>query len=106
MGAGRMSHRVTFQRPVEADDGGGGFERTWTDHVTVWADYRPERGRERVAADRVQAQVAGTLTIRASAVVDEIDPAWSVAIEGERHDIRSVTTQRHGRIEFVVERSA
>lgn len=34
--AGEMRHLVQVQRPSYVDDGSGGQETTWADHVQVW----------------------------------------------------------------------
>jgi SPP1 family predicted phage head-tail adaptor len=57
-----MRHRVTIQRPV-ADPAWGGTT-TWQDHATVWAAIEPLSGREFFAAQQVQSETTGKITIR------------------------------------------
>ena len=34
---GALRHRLMIQAPVDADDGAGGFRRTWRDIAPAWA---------------------------------------------------------------------
>ena len=46
MNAGRMRHRITFQRPTEEKDRLSGYKDDWFDVATVWAQVSPVSGRE------------------------------------------------------------
>ncbi|MFX4223539.1 MAG: phage head closure protein [Thalassobaculum sp.] len=69
--AGDLTERVTFQRQVRVDDGGGGTEVTWQNVVTVDAQVRPLSGRERLQADQLQASANYRMTIRRRTDLDE-----------------------------------
>lgn len=62
--AGPMDRRVRFERRAEVADGAGNTRGEWRAIATRWASYRPEFGREAVAAGRLQSTRAGTLTVR------------------------------------------
>lgn len=46
MQAGRMKHRITFQRDDGTADVIGGNAATWTTHMSVWAEMIPQTSRE------------------------------------------------------------
>lgn len=63
--AGRLNTRVRFERyGVAGDDGYGNVIEAWAALIERWAGFRPEFGREAVAAGRLQSTRAGTLTVR------------------------------------------
>ena len=67
--AGAYTHRVRLERRVPgAGDGYGNVLEAWAAVATVWARWRPEYGREALAAGRVEASRAGVVGLRASAV--------------------------------------
>ncbi len=79
--AGHLKDRVTFTRRQSASDGFGGTVPGdgWaaiSGLSRVSAGFRPEFGREQVAAGRMTAMLRGTITVRrsaASAGVTEAD---------------------------------
>jgi SPP1 family predicted phage head-tail adaptor len=62
--SGELTRRVTIQSPSDADDGGGGSERTWTTVATVWAKIEPGTGREFLAAQQLTPELSHLITIR------------------------------------------
>lgn len=66
--AGVLEQRVRFERQVVgADDGfGNTLPGTWTALFTCWASFRPENGRERLEAGRLEATMRGILRVRRS----------------------------------------
>ena len=106
MPAGPMRKRVTFERELRTTDEGGGSALDWAEATTVWAQFVPERGAERVAAGRLAAPQAGTLRVRSSSLVRNITMAHRVTIDGVAHQIRGMGNpdQKNRFIEFTVER--
>lgn len=106
MAAGPLRDRVTFQRATRTPDGAGGAALAWTDEVTVWGGFRPQRGRETLEVGRLESAVAGVLTVRSSPDTREITAADRVQIDGESYQIRTITNpdRRNKMLEFVVER--
>lgn len=104
--AGRARDRVTFQVETQTDDGGGGYALAWVDALTVSGEYRPERGRERVEAGRLETSMAGTLRVRWSSESRAITTAHRVLIDGEAYQIRSIENEdrRNRDLVMVVER--
>lgn len=93
MPAGRLRNRVTFQRATQTPDGGGGYSIAWGTDLQLWADFRPERGAERIEAGRVTAPLSGTLRIRWSPTATLIHAGDRVTIEGETWNIRSIADE-------------
>ena len=104
--AGALNKRVTFQVESVTDDGGGGGALSWTDVVTVWGGFQPERGRERLQAGRLESAVAGVLRVRSSSATRALTAAHRVLIDGLAYQIRSITNpdQRNAYLEMTVER--
>lgn len=97
--AGQFRDRVTFQQSVDVPDGGGGVAITWQTVAVVWGHYMPQRGRERVAAGRMEAAVEGVLHVRGSPETSAITAAHRAVIDGAAYNIRSVTNpDRRGQI--------
>lgn len=106
MRAGLLRDRVAFQRQAEEGDDGGGQAVAWSTQFTVWGGFRPERGRERLEADRLESAVAGVLTVRSSSQTGQVTAEWRAVIDGEPYQIRAITNpDRRGRfLEMTVER--
>lgn len=104
--AGTLNKRVTFQRRVVTDDGGGGHSREWSNLVEVWGGFSPERGSERLEAGRLQGSLFGVLRVRSSATTRTVTVDDRVMIDGVAHQIRSVanTDQRNRMLDILVER--
>ena len=67
MKPGKLDQRITFQEEVETPDTMGGASLSWEDvsnNAKVWANVRALRGRERVGADRIEAEAGYLFTIR------------------------------------------
>lgn len=109
MRAGRLNKKVTFQRSSSVSDGGGGGAVSWaniTGLVRVSASYTPERGRERIEADRLEAASAGVLRMRSFELSRTITELDRVLIDDIPHQIRSVINpdQKNAELEMTVER--
>lgn len=94
--AGALSHRVRFERRDETgDDGFGNVLKEWATLCDRWAAYRPEFGREAVAAGRQNSTRVGTVTVRRDTLTATITAADRlVFVAGPNRDavtqIRSV----------------
>ncbi len=77
--AGRLISRVRFEvRGEDADDGLGNVHEQWTPVAVRWAEWRPQYGREAVAAGRLEATRPGVLTIRRDATTAALTAAHRV----------------------------
>lgn len=108
-----MNKVVTFQRDTGALGVGGSKTRHWTDLPgleRVPAEYRPQRGRERVQAGRLEASTVGYLTLQSCAAVRGLTPADIVIVHEQSgdvpHRIYSIENpdQLGGDFELVVEK--
>lgn len=106
MPAGSLRKRLTFETEGETPDGGGGYVAGWSTIATVWGSFRPERGRERLEAGRLEGAVAGVVRVRSSATTRTITEKDRVTFGGDSYQIRSLTNpdQRNKFLEFLVEK--
>lgn len=89
--AGKLRHRVTFQRfggtqddfgdPLQADDA------NWTNVATMWAAINPISGREFYAAEQSQSEVSHKISCRYRA---GLDTAMRIACGARRFRIISI----------------
>jgi len=103
--AGGLNKRARFEALVRTPDGGGGYDEAWVPLVTAWAQFSPERARERVQAGRIESAFAGVLRIRSSAAARQITQQHRVVLDGVTYDIKSVANpdQRNDMIEMSIE---
>ncbi len=108
-GAGALNKRVTFQEESKTPDGMGGNAVGWANVLTVWGEFVPERGAERVEAGRLNEAAMGILRIRSSAASRVIGPSHRVLIPISpgnivAHQVRSIADPDNQFLEIVVER--
>lgn len=113
LSAGQRNNRVRFERrPAQDDDGFGNTLGPWDEVVTCWAGFRPQFGRERLAAGALESGLTGTLTVlrfTATAGLTEADRAIFAAgpYAGRTCQIRSVVpTPDNREIELLLEEAA
>lgn len=85
--AGRLNQRVILQRKSVVRDDMGGETVTWTDAATVWAEIRPLRGRDLVAAQQAQSEVTARITVRRR---PDVQADWRVKHGDDIYDIFAV----------------
>ena len=105
MDAFRNKRRVTFQALQRIPDGAGGWSEDWTASLTVWGQYSPERGRERIQHGRLASTLAGVLRIRSSTDARQITTEHRVLVNNIAYNIRSIANpdQRDDMIELTIE---
>lgn len=103
--AGLLNKRARFERLERVPSGAGGYSEQWVEHATVWAQFSPERGRERVQQGRIASAFAGVLRIRSSVTARAITQAHRVVLDGVTYNIRSIANpdQRGDMLEMVIE---
>jgi head-tail adaptor len=87
---GSMSKLATFKRDTGAVGPGGSKIRNWTDVpglVRVPIEYKPQRGRERVAAGRLEAAALAFITIQDCNAVRDLTPADVVVVHEQSGDV-------------------
>jgi SPP1 family predicted phage head-tail adaptor len=60
----RLRQRLTLQDEVRAEDGAGGYTRSWQSIADLWAEIVPISGRERLFADQLQSEVTHKILLR------------------------------------------
>ena len=111
LGSGQRPFRVRFERRVRGVDDGAGNElpAAWTPLLTCWAGFKPQFGREQLAAGRLESTLKGVLTVLAFAgtkAVTAADRAVFVTgpYAGKECQIRSIVATTDAReIEFTLE---
>lgn len=108
MRAGRLRARCIFESERRVSDGAGGAEAgTWRTIMECRGDYLPEPGREAIAAGHVTGSNMGTLRVRSSSKLTDLDTSARVLIDDVIHNIRSGPIdpdQRRRTFEFIVEK--
>lgn len=91
MRIGKFRKRVRFEAETKTSDGAGGNTRSWVTIATVWCEYAPERGTERMERGHLEAVNNGILRVRYSDDIAGIVLQSSRAvIEGAIHQIVSI----------------
>lgn len=102
MRAGRLSHRIKFQRRQAGDDSFGSPNGEWQDLAECWAAVEPLTGREYFAAQQVQADTAVRITIRYQTSLSGLTTKDRVVFGNRTFDIRSVIDVRERHTELQV----
>jgi SPP1 family predicted phage head-tail adaptor len=68
---GALRDRITIEREVSTDMGGGGSEVGWSQLAQVWAQILPVSGREQIQAAAVTASALYRITVRWRSDVNE-----------------------------------
>jgi len=110
---GSMNKLATFMRDTGAVGPGGSKARNWTPLpglARVPIEYKPQRGRERVAAGRLESAALAYITIQDCAAVRDLTAADIVVVHEQSgdvpHRIYSLDNpdQRSRDVEIVAER--
>lgn len=110
--AGRLTERVRFERQATGDDGHGNALSSWAAIAglsVISAAFRPQFGNESLQADRLEATMRGTLTVRRSVATAGVTAADRVVFlntpyAGVTCQIRAIVpTPDRALIEFVLE---
>jgi len=89
LSAGRLTQRVVLQSKSVVRDAMGGETITWVDAATVWAEIRPLRGRDLVAAQQAASEVTARITVRYRT---DVQADWRVKHGSDLYDILAVVT--------------
>lgn len=85
--AGMLNQRITVQGVVRISDGGGGYEETWANIVTCWAQVQPLAGLERLTAAQQESTTDYRVTIRwREGLTAEMRVLW----RGYRLDVNAI----------------
>lgn len=89
MRAGTLNKRATFQTLVRVPDNSGGFSKTWTNYIAVWAAFTPDRAKSKIQQGRIADNQAGVLQIRSSAQSRAIDDTYRVILNGVTYTVQA-----------------
>lgn len=107
MGAGQLRDRVTFQREGAGTNHlGSTGDGTWSDLLTVWGGFKPDRGNEVPEGGGLAPQVSGKLTVRQSTETLAVLETDRVMIRDKAYQIRAIfdPTGMRKFLEMTVER--
>jgi head-tail adaptor len=99
--AGSLDERVQFEAraPIAPDAWGHAQAESWSVLFSRWARFRPEFGREQIAAGRMESTRSGVLTVRADSQTRTLTADHRATFltgpnAGARAQIRSVIAMR------------
>lgn len=75
MDAGKLRDRITIKRETNTPDGTGGYDRSWAELATVWANVTSLNGREAVLGQVLQGVSTFQLVVRHRT---DIEPAMQI----------------------------
>lgn len=92
MRAGRLRHRLVLQSRQDTRDAYGASIPGWLTETTVWGSIEPLSGREWLAQQQIQSEVAVRIVIRYNG---SIDTSWRVKNDGLYYDIENVINENN-----------
>jgi SPP1 family predicted phage head-tail adaptor len=99
LAAGRLSHRVTLQQPVQTrDETTGEVLETYADVADVWAAIEPLSAREFIQSAALQAQVVARITIRYRS---DVQSTWRVVDGAKIYKIEGVLEDKESGLEYL-----
>jgi SPP1 family predicted phage head-tail adaptor len=107
LAAGRIRHRVTFQRFVALLDSNGEevqdpntgvISKEWQDVATIWCAIEPLSGREFIASQAVQSKVTGKFIARKRT---DIDAACRAIHNGTYYQVEAVLPDPESGLEYM-----
>jgi len=78
IGAGKLHHRIAFDKPVDQSDGQGGTVNGWQEQFQCRAHYRFLRGGESVQAARLEGRQPLVITVRSSSETRQVKTEWHI----------------------------
>lgn len=107
LAAGRLRHRVSFERLVSLVDSNGEviqdpdtgvISQDWQEVCEVWAALEPLSGREFIASQAVQSKVSGKFIVRRRT---DIDATCRALHNGELYQIEAVLPDPESGLEYM-----
>jgi SPP1 family predicted phage head-tail adaptor len=104
MRAGRLKHRIRFERFTSTINEYGEPVQVWTELDTVWSGVEPIRGAERFAAMQTQSDADVMIVTRWSRILGAITTADRIIFGDIVYDIKSVINRdfRNMEMNFMV----
>lgn len=99
----RLRHRLTLQQELQTPDGVGGYDKSWQDVATLWAEIIPVTtvnskltslaGKEILFADKIESQISHRVIMRYRA---DIDASMRLVFDSRVFNIRYVANPEEG----------
>lgn len=90
---GSLKHTIIIERAAKTPDGSGGNTIVWNTHITLRAKISPLSGRERVYAQRLEADITHRILFR---YITDILPSDRINFNGRYFQIRSILNLEEG----------
>lgn len=90
MRAGRLRHRLRFERATETQNQFGEPVQSWVEIKTVWGAVEPLRGAERQRANQTAASEDVRIVARYSPALSDLNPEDRCVALGKTYDIKAV----------------
>lgn len=100
MRAGKLTHRLTLQRPAEATDTAGGVLPNWADVPSAsadgkwWAEVEPLRGAEVMRSQRPLGEMDTRIRLRYASALAAMDNTWRAVIGATVYEFVSAINVR------------
>ena len=105
----RLRHRLTLQQKVDTADGAGGYTKTWSDIVDLWAEIIPMTGADSALnkgggkkilfGGQVQSEISHKILLRYR---DGVTAAMRLVYEDRIFNIRYVADTQESRETLVI----
>lgn len=99
MRSGTLRHRIEIQGESVTRDSYGGETKSWTTSATVWASINPLSGRERLAAQQVNAETTHKITMRYHS---GLTPENRIKFGSRIFDIEEILNTGENNVELVI----
>lgn len=99
MRAGKLRHRVTLQKLIQAQNPvTGELTKQWVDLDSVWASIEYLSGREFIAAQAVQSEVTARILIRYRS---DVEPKMRIKYRDKLYNIHGVLPDLKSGLEYL-----
>lgn len=85
--ASRLRHKLTLQIETRSADDVGGYIRSWSDVVELWAEINPVSGGEKLFGGQLQPEITHKILLRYR---DDINSGMRLKFENRVFNIRYV----------------
>ena len=98
MDAGRLKDRIVIQQKSITYDDLNAPVDSWSNFATVWSEFSPARGNEKLIAAQLREVQTFIVTIRH---LDGLDTTMRIQFGGENYDIQNIETSVIRRKDFI-----
>lgn len=98
MMAGKLKHRVVFQRKSETVDETGAISTEWVDEYNCWASILPISGKENFSSNHFGSETDSKIMIRWTKYASNITPKYRIKSGCDIYNITAIIPDATGRI--------